>query len=190
MTTALVAGLLGLFGTALGAALTTWTTRHTADRSERVTREERRREEYRSAVIRFATALLAYRLAEIDHWFARHGGSSPEKEAAAETYRTRAAAWNAFYELDFSTDRRDLIPLARHALESAFSIRKADTEGKMTRRSYQTRKDLAALIAAARPAQPGALAIVDTEETAAASRIREWENPAAPGPAFDDDEEW
>lgn len=40
MTTALVGGLLGLFGTALGAALTTWTARQTGHRSERMAREE------------------------------------------------------------------------------------------------------------------------------------------------------
>lgn len=64
----------------------------------------------------------------------------------AEAYRTRAVAWNAFYELDFSTDRRDLTGLARHALEAAFSIRKPDTEKGMTEQSYQTRKALAAFI--------------------------------------------
>lgn len=192
MATALLAGLLGLFGTALGAALTTWTARSTADRSERTTREERRREEYRSAVIQFATALLAYRLAEIDHWSARHGGPDDEKSAAAEAYRARAAAWNAFYELDFSTERRDLIRLARDALESAFAIGKADTQRKMTRRSYQTRKDLAALIAAARAAQPGDVSVVATNELSSAPTIRTPElSTPAPGPDFsDDDDDW
>jgi hypothetical protein len=164
VATALVAGLLGLFGTVVGGVLATWTVRQTADRSERRAREELRRQEYRSAVIRFATALLAYRLAEIDLWFARHGGKTDEGAMAAEAYRTRALAWNAFYELDFSTDRRDLVQLARQALETAFSIRKPDTEGEMTKRSYQTRKALAAVIEAARDVQPGAEVGTDTKE--------------------------
>jgi gas vesicle protein len=70
VTTALVAGLLGLLGllgTVIGGVLTTWTARQTADRSERRAREELRRQEYRSSVIQFATALLAYRRAEIDY---------------------------------------------------------------------------------------------------------------------------
>lgn len=74
MATALVARLLGLFGTFLGAALTTYTTRETSNRSERRAREEARHQEFRSAVIRFATNLLAYRLAEMDYWFAIHDG--------------------------------------------------------------------------------------------------------------------
>jgi hypothetical protein len=107
-------------------------------------------------VIRFAAALLAYRLAEIDYWVARHGGTTDEGTTAAEAHRTRAAAWNAFYELDFSTDRGGLIRLARRAMETALSIRKPDTESEMGDRAYQTREDLTALIAAARNVQPGA----------------------------------
>ncbi len=118
-------------------------------------------------MIRFATALLAYRRAEIDYWFARHGGATDEGATAAEAYRTRADAWNAFYELDFSTDRRDLIHLARRALEAAFSIRKQNTHEEMTDRSYHTRKALAALIEAARNAQPGAVVGADAPELSA-----------------------
>ncbi len=115
-------------------------------------------------MIQFATALLAYRRAEIDYWFARHGGASDEGATTAEAYRTRAEAWNAFYELDFSTDRRDLIHLARRALEAAFRIQKADTKEEMTDRSYHTRQALAAVIEAARNAQPGAVVGTDAPE--------------------------
>ena len=48
-------------------------------------------------MIRFATALLAYRLAEIDHWYSRHGGSQDQAaDVEREVYRTRATTWNAF----------------------------------------------------------------------------------------------
>jgi hypothetical protein len=155
MTTALVGGLLGLFGTALGAALTTLTVRQTAHRSERMAREEARRQEYRAAVIRFATALLAYRLAEINHWYSRHGRSQDQAgNVEKEVYGTRATAWNAFYELELSTSH-EITDLARRAIDSTHAIRTEDSEDEMSRYAAQARDDLAAMIARARAAQPG-----------------------------------
>jgi len=115
-------------------------------------------------VIRFATALLAYRLAEIDFWFARHGGTTDEGNDGSGGLSHASLGLGHVLEPDFSTDRRDLVRLARRALETAFSIRKPDTEGEMTERSYQTRKALAAVIEAARGAQPGAIVGADTKE--------------------------
>lgn len=89
MATALVAGLLGLFGTVVGSVLTTWTAQQAADRSDRRGREQLLRQEYRSAVSRFAAALLAYRVAEMDRWHARHGGWKDEATAAAGRCTTR-----------------------------------------------------------------------------------------------------
>jgi gas vesicle protein len=104
-----VAVLLGLFGTVVGAVLTTWTAHQTADRSARHTREELRRQEYRSAVVQFASALGIYRTAEMDRWHAQHGGFRDEASAAADVYRARTAVWNAFYELELSADNRELV---------------------------------------------------------------------------------
>jgi hypothetical protein len=72
MVTVLLAGLLGVLGTILGSILTTWTANQTAARSYNYSLMEARRQEYRSAVIRFTSALLAWRVAEMDRWFARH----------------------------------------------------------------------------------------------------------------------
>src|SRR5258708_36376172 len=83
-----------------GGVLTIWTTRLTTDRSHQRAREELQRQEHRSAVIRFATAVGAYRTAEMDRWHARHGGLRDEASASADVHRTRTAVWDAFYELD------------------------------------------------------------------------------------------
>lgn len=155
MTTALVAGLLGLFGTVVGGVLATWTARQTADRSARRTHEELRRQEYRSAVIRFATALGAYRGAEMDRWHALHGGFRDEASAAADVYRTRTAVWDAFYGLELSTDNPDLSQQARRAIDRAASIRKPDSQAEMDRRADQVRADLAEMITTARLGEPG-----------------------------------
>ena len=102
MSTALVAGLLGLFGTALGAGLTTWTTRQTAARSEQRAWLESWRQEFRSAVTQFASALLAYRLAVADHWLARHQGDKDAAATSAESYRQRATVLDGLYVLELS----------------------------------------------------------------------------------------
>jgi hypothetical protein len=155
MSTALVAGLLGLFGTVLGAVLTTWTTRQTAARSDRRAWMEVRRQEYRSAIIRFVTSLLTYRASEIDRWHARHGGWKDEATATLEVNQMRSAMWDAFYELELSSDNRELNKLARDVADKASSIPLADTEEEMGRRARQVREDLAEVIAAARVGVPG-----------------------------------
>ena len=159
MATALVAGLLGLFGTIVGAVLTTSATRQANDRSDRRAREERLRQEYRSAVTRFAAALGAYRVAEMDLWHALRGGRKDKTTAAADVYRTRTATWDAFYELELSTDNGDLVQQARRALDSASNIWRQDSEpdsqAEMDRRANQVREDLAEMIATARVSQPG-----------------------------------
>ncbi len=95
VTVALTAGLLGLFGTVIGAALTTWTTRQTAARSERRAWVEGRRQEYRSAVTEFAGALLSYRVAERDRWLARHETSTTNTvRAGAAMPHVQSSSWD------------------------------------------------------------------------------------------------
>lgn len=159
MTAALTAGLLGLFGTVIGAALTTWTTRQTAARSDHRAWVEVRRKEYRSAVTQFAGTLLSYRVGERDRWLARHDeGDEGRDETAAtqEAYRLRAAMLDAFYALQLSSSDNDLLrERAREAVDTAYSIREADTESEMIRRSHNVRDAIDDMIAAARMGEPG-----------------------------------
>ena len=159
MGTALIAGLLGVFGTVVGGVLTTWTARQTADRSARRAHEELRRQEYRTAVIRFAAAMGAYRVAEMDRWHALHGGFRDEASASADVYRTRTVMWDAFYELELSTDNDDLSQQAQRAIERASSIWQADSQVEMDERANQVRADLTEIITAARLIEPGRLVL-------------------------------
>jgi hypothetical protein len=134
--------------------LTTWTARHTADRSAQHAREELRRQEYRSAVVQFATALRVYRAAEMDRWHAQHGGFRDEASAAADVYRARAAAWSALDELELSTDELDLCQVARGALDRAGSIKSADSQAELDDRGDQVHSELAHVIALARLSEP------------------------------------
>jgi hypothetical protein len=150
-----MAGLLGVVGTVVGGVLTTWTARHTADRSAQHSREELRRQEFRSAVVQFATALGVYRSAELDRWHARHGGFRDEPSAAADLYRARTAAWNALNVLKLSTDNLELCQEAQRAIERAQGIISLDTPTEMNRRADQVQDDLAKVIARAHVAEPG-----------------------------------
>lgn len=154
MATALLAGLLGLFGIVLGSILTTWTASQTVARSHHYSLMESRRKEYRSAVIRFTSALLAWRVAEMDRWFARHGGAMDEEKARRESHRMRAAMWNSYYELELSSGNSELLLLARATVEMVYSIRKAVTVDEMNDCSQHAREHLIEVIAAARLAEP------------------------------------
>jgi hypothetical protein len=106
-------------------------------------------------MIRFATTLLAYRIAEMDRWHARHGGWKQEGEAAAEVYRTRTAIWEAFNELELSTDSKELMDLARHSLDHAYSIRQAESHEEIYHRADQVREALTQVIRVARTSGQG-----------------------------------
>ena len=123
MNTALVGGLLTVFGTVLGTALTTWTTRQTAARSERRAWLEPRWQEFRAAVTQFASALLAYRLAEADRWTARHHPSTADGTSGREVYRLRAAVLDGLYVLELSSDNDQLGKLAQDTMDMAYRIR-------------------------------------------------------------------
>ena len=153
METVLVAGLFSLGGTAFGAVLALITTQQAASRGERSARSEAMRKEYRLAVVRFSAAVLAYRESEIDRWHARRGGFKDEKESTGEVYRTRRSAWQAFYELDFSTDDEEIGRLARTALERVYGIRQLESRANVNLAADEVGADLECLIAYARTAK-------------------------------------
>lgn len=96
----------------------------------------------------------------MDRWHARHGGWRDEESASADVHSTRTAVWNAYYELDLSTDNSDLVQLARRAMDRAGSIQDPDSQAEMDRRADQVHGDLAQFIATARTGKvpdPGTL---------------------------------
>lgn len=157
MSTALVGGLLGLLGTLLGAGLTTWTVRQAAARSDQRAWLEARRQEFRSSVTRFASALLVYRLAEADRWAARHRSGRKDEAPEREAYRHRAAMLDALYVLELSSDSDELKQLARTAVDMAHHIRESSDQDDMGRRTRDVRDVLEKVIAAARKTEPGRL---------------------------------
>jgi hypothetical protein len=154
MGTVLVAGLFSLGGTALGAVLAICTARQTAVRSEHSARAEVLRQDYRTALVRFSAATLAYREAEIDRWHAQRGGFKDEKEAREEVYRARRGAWQALYELDLSTDDEEVVRLARCAVERAYAMRQLESRTDLNLAADNVRVDLERMFAHARTVRP------------------------------------
>ena len=66
--------------------------------------------------------------------------------------QTRSRSTTAVYELDLSTDNRELVGQAQRAIDRAASIQnpQPDSKEEMDRRAVQVREDLAQLIAIAR----------------------------------------
>ena len=155
---ALIAGVLGLLGTVVGAVLGAWTARQAADRTARYSREETRRKEYRSAVVRFADQMIKYRLAEVKLWHALASGEDTE-EAIDERNRSRSDTWNAFYELQLSTSR-GLSGLAERAMTSATSISRQKTREAMDEYQTKLRNEVGELISSARQELSGQVADV------------------------------
>jgi hypothetical protein len=93
----------------------------------------------------------------MDLWHARHGGIRDEASAAADVYRTRTALWDAFHELELSTDNRALSQQAQRAIERASSIWQSDSKIEMDQRADQVRGDLAEVVTTARLSEPGRL---------------------------------
>lgn len=91
----------------------------------------------------------------MDRWHALHGGFRDEASAAADVYRTRTAAWDALYELELSTNDRDLAQQARRVIDLASSIKDPASPAEMDQRADQVRSDLADLIVTARSSDPG-----------------------------------
>jgi hypothetical protein len=79
-----------------------------------------------------------------------------------EVNQMRAAMWNAFSELELSSDNRELNKLAQDVADKASGIRLADTKKEMGRRARQVREDLAEVIAAARVGVPGDILVAVT----------------------------
>jgi hypothetical protein len=62
--------------------------------------------------------------------------------------------WNAYYELELSSNNTELNHLARATVEIVYSIRKAETLEEMYDCSQQAREHLVTVIATARLGEP------------------------------------
>jgi hypothetical protein len=131
LITVVVAGALGVIGTAIGGFLASRTSAQSQRLSAQLMREEGYLRELRTAVTEFCTTTMIYRGAELDRWEAKRGGTYELQPANARVYETRTAARNALYRVELSTTSDQVSQAVRAAFEAAKSIKNADSASEV-----------------------------------------------------------
>jgi hypothetical protein len=111
---------IGVLGTLGGVVSTYWLQRKSL-------LNERLRRERIAAYGDFAGALMDYRRTQLDRRRARREGES-EEAARQEQYRSRSAAWGAYYRIRLLTGEPAVLAQAKVALDLASSIMKVPSE--------------------------------------------------------------
>lgn len=150
LTTVLVAGVLGVAGTAIGGFLASRTSTQSQRLSAHLTREEAYLRELRTAVTEFCTATMIYRGAELDRWEAKHGGTYELQPTNARVYETRTAARDALYRVELSTTSNQISQAVRAAFEAAKSIKDVETASEVKTRRNEVEEKLARVMILAR----------------------------------------
>ncbi|MEW9530400.1 hypothetical protein [Microbispora sp. NPDC049125] len=148
---AVLSGLIGVLGTLLGSVVTYYFQRQSAERTERIARTERLRQERLAAYSEFAGAATDLRRAAYDRWhrYEEDPQGGEFNAARDEYYRLYAVARNAQLRLRLLTGDRDLVESAHMAVERATEIVKADTEEDRASRGEIARHALDAFVSAA-----------------------------------------
>jgi uncharacterized small protein (DUF1192 family) len=150
MTAALVAGAFGLLGTVLGFVITIRAARENADRADKRAHAALIRDEFRLAVVEFASAALTSLTAEMDRWHADRGGGRDPRQAAEAVYGARTAAVHAQNVLELSTYDVELIRRAGDVVDKAAAIHRLKTKKEMDELAREVREEVATLVRLAR----------------------------------------
>jgi hypothetical protein len=132
---AVVAGLLGILGTALGGLL--------AARNGRASTE---RQEFRSAIIEFCTAIMIYRGAELDRMDARLAANGNLQELTDRVYTTRTTARNALYGVELSTTSRPVKQAVNRIFNLTKSIKDSSSKSELQGRRDKIEEEIGDLI--------------------------------------------
>ncbi|MEU8252123.1 hypothetical protein [Nonomuraea sp. NPDC048916] len=147
---AILTALIAVGGTLLGSFMTYTFQRHTTSRTERFTRAERLRQERMVVYSAFAGAVLEFRYAQRERIEKRRTSHNmPDyQEAKAESYRRRAAAWQALYRVRLVCDEPQVIILADKAMDLTASMDDLDTREEVMARTTEIRKSVEEFISA------------------------------------------
>jgi hypothetical protein len=141
----LVAGAFGLLGAVLGALITLLVSRQNAKQAK----ELLLRNEFRTAVVEYASAVITFQKTEMDRWHATHGNEPDPQKAAEIDDRgriARAEAELARHVLTLSTKDDALIRDARQILNDAAAIHHASDDKDMATRAKKVREDVELLV--------------------------------------------
>jgi hypothetical protein len=140
---AIVAGVLTLIGTLMGAWSSYLFQSRGAARSKRFVFTNRLHQERMSTHSTFAGTLMDFRRSQYARWYRTNSTDSDEatlRDARDEAARLRATAWDAFFRVELLTEDATLGTLAREAREAARSMEKAETEHELIHQRAQTKQ--------------------------------------------------
>ncbi|WKX73673.1 hypothetical protein [Streptomyces sp. XD-27] len=142
---------IAVLGTLLGSAATHAFQQQTARRGERLTREERLRQERLAAYTAFSRALTEYRRSLYVRFNVEHERAAEDRQDTArwDTYTYRSAAEQALVHIRLLPDDAALVELAQHALTSAHELRQAADQSGMSARRERAKVAHDAFLAAA-----------------------------------------
>jgi hypothetical protein len=148
----MLVAIIAVAGTLLGSALTHFFQRHQNDVESATAAAEARRQERITAYSEFAAAVAQLRGACQNRYTmrVRHGSDSEQHLAArTHTFHVQPAARAAMYRVLLLADDPRLLSLAADIMETTISIREAETDADMERRSDLSRMQTEEFIAAA-----------------------------------------
>ncbi len=128
---AVLPSVIAVSGTLLGSTVTHAFQRRTAERSARLNRDEKLRQERIDAYCGYAGALLEYRRVLVHRWFVRHEHRVEEdtRELQEEVYKLRYAAQEAMFRAQMLTGNAELSGLAERTLEVVTALHHAEDRG-------------------------------------------------------------
>jgi hypothetical protein len=129
--TAIIGGLIAILGAAAGSGLTYLLQRKMAVRAEEFAVAERVRAERMAAFSSFASSAMEARRAQVDRWYQRHDAgpeSDANRTAEDESFRCRAAAWQALFRAQLVSDSDELNSRATELLDGIGGLHKAQTK--------------------------------------------------------------
>ena len=150
--TAIIGGLLAILGAAAGSSLTYVLQRKMAVRAEEFAVAERVRAEGMAAFSSFASAAMEARRAQVDRWYQRRDagpGSDEYRSAKDESFRCRAAAWQALFRAQLVSDN-ELNSRATGVLEGIGNLHKAHTKVDLDQGADKWREEISLYVEAAR----------------------------------------
>src|SRR5689334_12890648 len=149
---AVLVSLIAVAGTLLGSLSTYLFQRRTALHTERVTREERLRQDRLAACGTFAAVITEVKRAVITAWFRRDEHDDEWRAAMTEADRMGAAAEAAHLRLSLLTDDADLQRAANAVSAQIAALRAAHNKAELEEREAEFGRAREVFVASARRA--------------------------------------
>jgi hypothetical protein len=150
---AVLPSVIAVLGTLLGPTVTHTFQRRTAERSARLSRDEKLRQERIDAYCAYAGALLEYRRVLVQRWFVQHENRVDEDtpELQEQVYKLRYAAYEAMFRAQMLTGSPELSELAQRTLDVVSALHRAEVRGELDAARDTSRLAIRDFVAATTP---------------------------------------